>query len=217
MGCRAKLEISLEDIELVFLKTYNGKPPEMRAHFTCPLCGAITDISENNTTPWQFLTGRRPFLKQEKKMNPQSKYPATYPTADLVVTVDRSVVILIRRAKEPFMDKLALPGGHVENEKCVQAAVREAQEEIGLSVGTQEVELLMLLDGPSRDPRPGHTLSLVYHIDLPSSDPRLARMRADSDAKQLVRRRLNTLTQNDMAFDHYRVIDYVRSLPGFSG
>jgi|GEM_PF-929764 len=217
MGCKAKLEISLEDIELVFLMTYNGKPPQMRAHFTCPLCGAITDISENNATPWQFLTGRRPFCQKETSMNQQSNYPATYPTADLVVTIDQKEVVLICRAKEPFLNKLALPGGHVENEKCVQAAVREAREEINLSVDVRDVELLMLLDGPGRDPRPGHTLSLVYHVDLTSSDARIRHLRAASDAKQVVRKSLREICESDMAFDHWRVIQYVRSLPGFPG
>lgn len=51
-------------------------------------------------------------------------------------------VLLLRRAGTGFFDGLySLPGGHVEaGESVRQAAVREAQEEVGIEVGVEELE-----------------------------------------------------------------------------
>ena len=51
-------------------------------------------------------------------------------------------VLVLRRAGTGFFDGLySLPGGHVEaGESVRQAAVREAQEEVGIEVGVEELE-----------------------------------------------------------------------------
>ena len=58
----------------------------------------------------------------------------------------------------------ALPGGFVDQgEEPIHAAVRELQEETGLT-GTNP-RLLMVMGDPERDPRK-HIVSIVYEIDV---------------------------------------------------
>lgn len=67
-------------------------------------------------------------------------------------------IVLIERRNPPH--GWALPGGFVDvGEKVEHAAIREAQEETGLSV--RLVALLGCYSDPSRDVR-GHTASIVY-------------------------------------------------------
>ena len=137
-------------------------------------------------------------------------YHTVYPTADIAVLIDWVEILLIRRAKEPFMEGLALPGGHVdEGERPVDAASREGDEETGLLIRADELDLLMILDEPGRDPRPGHDFSIVFLANLSNTDPRLANLRAASDAKQVLRRRLSELCPADMAFDHWKAIEHL--------
>jgi 8-oxo-dGTP diphosphatase len=81
-------------------------------------------------------------------------------TADAVIVDPERGVVLVRRGREPFAGRWALPGGFVEvGETCESACAREAREETGLEV--EPVELLGVYSAPGRDPR-GHTVSTVY-------------------------------------------------------
>lgn len=128
-------------------------------------------------------------------------------TADIVVTSgDR--VLLIRRAKPPFEDKLVLLGGHVEsNETMFEAAVRELREETCLIADPSELKFLTYLDDPARDPRPGRRVSFVFQIDLTVDDPRLDSLKASDDARELVWRDLNSLSEKEIGFDHFKAIN----------
>jgi len=69
-------------------------------------------------------------------------------------------VLLIQRKDQPFKGQWALPGGFVnENESLERAAVRELQEETGMS--GLRLEQLGAFGDPGRDPR-GHTISVVF-------------------------------------------------------
>lgn len=82
-------------------------------------------------------------------------------TVDIIIELESrpdNSVVLIERRHEPF--GWALPGGFVDiGETVEQAAVREAQEETGLSVRLKH--LLGVYSDPTRDPR-GHTASVVF-------------------------------------------------------
>jgi 8-oxo-dGTP diphosphatase len=83
------------------------------------------------------------------------------PTVDIIIElIDRPhrPIILIERLNPPH--GWALPGGFVDyGESLETAAVREAQEEIGLDV--ELIEQFHCYSAPDRDPRQ-HTISLVF-------------------------------------------------------
>src|SRR5688500_16009399 len=86
-------------------------------------------------------------------------HPPCYLTADSILIVGIEV-LLVKRKHEPFQGKWGLPGGFVDqDEKVLDAAKRELQEETGV----ENVSLTQFgaYGDPGRDPR-GRTVSLVY-------------------------------------------------------
>ncbi|MFZ2189405.1 MAG: NUDIX hydrolase [Candidatus Magasanikiibacteriota bacterium] len=133
-------------------------------------------------------------------------------TVDSVVIINNEKILLIKRAKEPFMEKYAFPGGHVDLDDIdtKSACARELQEETGLKVNPEDLEFLIILDELNRDPRPGRRISIVYKINLPSEDL-LKDCKADSDAKELIIKNIDELKPDDMAFDHWKVIEILKN------
>ncbi len=91
------------------------------------------------------------------------EYPRPAVTVDTVLFAMRAddlAVLLVQRRSPPFEGAWALPGGFVdENEPLARAALRELEEETGVT-GVL-VEQLGAFGDPGRDPR-GHTVSVVY-------------------------------------------------------
>ena len=114
---------------------------------------------------------------------------------DVVIPSEKGVV-LVRRGSEPFEGQWALPGGFVEvGETVTQAAVREAEEETGLTVEVSR--LVGVYSEPDRDPR-GHNVSVAFLASVLSG-----RMRAASDAAEV---EVLDPSSVDLAFDHARII-----------
>jgi 8-oxo-dGTP diphosphatase len=123
------------------------------------------------------------------------------PTVDIIIELsDRPSrpIVLIERLNPPH--GWAIPGGFVDYGESVEAAaVREAQEEVGLAV--QLIEQLCLYSDPARDPRQ-HTISLVF-IATATGEPT-----AQDDAKSLQVFAPWEIPTN-LCFDHDRVLrDY---------
>src|ERR671936_2153760 len=88
-----------------------------------------------------------------------TNYSNPTPTVDVILQRD-SKVLMIRRKKEPFKDRLALPGGFVNEGETVEDAVkREAMEETSLEV--EPIEILGVYSQPKRDPRK-HIMTVVF-------------------------------------------------------
>jgi len=134
-------------------------------------------------------------------------------TVDLIAIAEGHI-LLIKRRKAPFMDKLVLPGGHVEEDdlNLVSAVMREAEEEIGLIINPSELKLLTVLDAPDRDPRPGKRISIVYLIKL-SELSLLQKCKPESDALEIVIIPLEEIKEEDIGFDHYEAIKKIASSP----
>ncbi|HVR44015.1 MAG TPA: NUDIX hydrolase [Thermoanaerobaculia bacterium] len=107
-------------------------------------------------------------------------------------------VLLIRRAREPFAGRWALPGGFVdENEPLDRAAARELKEEC--DVDGVELEQLRAFGDPGRDPR-GHTVSIAWIGFAPDA----VRPRAGDDASGLAWFSIDRLPE--LAFDHDEIL-----------
>lgn len=115
----------------------------------------MENVDANGLTEAQFLAEYK-----------QKDYPKPSLTADMAVF--RPVggpegeweVLLIRRGGHPFLGCWAFPGGFVEpGEDADQAAVRELQEETGLT--DVSLEQFGLYSAPGRDPR-AWTVSEAY-------------------------------------------------------
>ena len=107
-------------------------------------------------------------------------------------------IVLIERANPPY--GWAIPGGFVDVGEIVElAAIREAQEEVGLNI--QLIALLGIYSDPVRDSR-GHTVTAVYVAEA-SGTPVAA-----DDAKNCRLFSLDELPES-LAFDHAQVLaDY---------
>lgn len=123
------------------------------------------------------------------------------PTVDIIIElIDRPhrPIILIERHNEPL--GWALPGGFVDYGETVEkAAIREAEEEIGLKV--ELIQQLLVYSDPRRDSRQ-HTISIVF-LATATGQPL-----AGDDAKG-VGIFEPWCVPSDLCFDHDRILrDY---------
>ncbi|MFB6088238.1 MAG: NUDIX domain-containing protein [Candidatus Aenigmatarchaeota archaeon] len=131
-------------------------------------------------------------------------YKNPKPTVDVLVE-SNGKIILVKRGNGPFKGKLALPGGFVEFGETVEnAAKREMKEETNLQVRLKD--LLGVYSDPDRDPR-GHTISTVFVAEIESGE-----IKGGSDAEEAMWLDLDVIEEEDMAFDHFKIIqEYINS------
>lgn len=120
-------------------------------------------------------------------------------TADVVLFADRHV-LLIERGWDPHAGCWALPGGHVDvGETSLQAAVRELEEEAGITVPAADLLQVGAFDAVGRDAR-GRYVSVAYTATLPA----LTEPAAGDDATAARWWPLAALP--DLAFDHVEIV-----------
>lgn len=134
-------------------------------------------------------------------------------TTDAAITINNEKIVLIKRAKEPFMDKYVMPGGHVdfEDQSVVHACVRELEEEIGLVLDVEDLKFLTILDSPDRDPRPCKRISVVHYVNLDSEDD-LRDCKAATDAASIHVLDLKSIMSEQVGFDHWLVVEMLLGL-----
>lgn len=143
-------------------------------------------------------------------MTRKGKYIYDWPRP--MVTVDAAVfaiikgrakLLLIKRGREPFKGKWALPGGFVGiDEELKDAVVRELAEETGL-VDVQ-LEQMHTFGKCGRDPR-GRQITIV-HMGV-VTEQKKTRIKAGDDAAQARWFEIEKLP-TDMAFDHDEVAKF---------
>jgi len=135
--------------------------------------------------------------------------PFCYDHPRPAVTVDLAVfslqgeelrVLLIRRDKDPFAGRWALPGGFLDiDERIEVAALRELREETGLDLDGP-LYPIGVYGEPGRDPR-GRTISLAYATAVRRPAPRVV---GGDDAAEAAWHELDGL--RDLAFDHDEIL-----------
>ncbi|MBZ0272340.1 NUDIX hydrolase [bacterium] len=117
-------------------------------------------------------------------------------TVDIIIRLPDDGIVLIERLNPP--KGYALPGGFVDiGETVEQAAVREAKEEVGLSVTL--VRQFHVYSDPARDTRM-HTASVVF-LATATGTPVAA-----SDAKSALVAYRDRLPA-PLCFDHAQILD----------
>jgi 8-oxo-dGTP diphosphatase len=111
----------------------------------------------------------------------------------------RFSLLLVERGHEPFAGQWALPGGFVDYDEDLEAAVhREIQEETGLA--GLPLRQFRTFGDPGRDPR-GHTVSVVYVAELVGEPPQVT---GGDDAARAAWFDVDELPP--LAFDHDHIV-----------
>lgn len=135
------------------------------------------------------------------------RYPRPMVTVDLVVFgFDGRDIrsLFVRRKKDPFAGKWAIPGGYLEMDEPIEAAARrELKEETGLD-SLEVVCQFGVFGRPGRDPR-GRTIS-VAHVGIVRGLPDVA---GGDDAAEAAW--LDAAEVIDLAFDHNIILLQARA------
>ncbi len=112
-------------------------------------------------------------------------------------------ILLIKRANEPFKNKLALPGGFIhEDETAHDTALRVLADKAG--VAGVYIEQLYTFDAPNRDPR-GQIMSVTYFALVPREKINIEEGRQTEQPKFIDVEKIAALS-----FDHSEILAYAR-------
>ena len=126
-------------------------------------------------------------------------YPRALVTVDIIISDNNNRILLIKRGNDPFKSMWALPGGFIEmNEKLVDSAKRELQEETGLT--SINLTQFKAYGDPGRDPR-GRNVAIVFYGRCSSPNDAIA----GDDATEANWFDINDLPE--MAFDHKQILN----------
>lgn len=130
-------------------------------------------------------------IQSYKETWKDTPFPVTFVTVDAVV-YSKGHVLLVKRKFHPGKGLYALPGGFVkQDERLVDAAVRELREETGIRIAADALKMRVdeskVFDYPGRSLR-GRTITHAFSIRIdkvPDGDTGLPEIRAGSDADQV--------------------------------
>lgn len=181
----------------------------------------LTKVYEfSKTEAYAQLKREYNFIKAYKKSWEAAPYAPTFVTVDAVV-VQSGHILAVKRDAEPGKGLWALPGGFVnQNERLLDAAIRELVEETGirLAEGKKSAQITTeILKGSLRDKEVfdavdrsarGRTITTAYLFKLDDTKP-LPKVRGMDDAADAFWIPINeALEQTSMWFeDHHAIIE----------
>ncbi len=135
---------------------------------------------------YRELSEEQKMIDQYKKSFSQSPYPPIFVTCDALI-VQSGHILLIRRAKSPGKNLLALPGGFLEPDELIETGVlRELREETNFSMSSEELRKKLvsvkIFDHPLRSSR-GRTITHVHYFKLDDQQA-LVGFQASDDAAE---------------------------------
>ena len=128
------------------------------------------------------------------------KYPHPAVTADCIVMTRDNQVLLIQRKNEPCLGQWAFPGGFMNiDEPAEAAAVRELQEETGITLSETDIFQVGAYTAVDRDPRE-RVITIAYLAEIDAPVP----VKGSDDAARAQWFPLDALPP--LAFDHAEIL-----------
>ncbi len=126
--------------------------------------------------------------------------------ADAIIEKGNKIV-LVKRAKGPFIGKWAIPGGHINKDETIEeCAGREAFEETGMKC--KPIAILGVYSDPKRDPR-GQNTGTVFVMR--AIDGKLKGSDDAAEAKCFAISDIGKMKKKQFAFDHWKILrDYLK-------
>ncbi len=154
------------------------------------------------------LIREQAFINKYKEQWSVAPYAPTFVTVDAIV-VQSGHVLLVERAAEPGKGQWAMPGGFInQNEKLIDAVLRELREETKIKVPVPvlrgNITKKDVFDDPNRSMR-GRTITHAYLIQLPD-DVMLPKVKGSDDAAKAKWWPLSEVKCEMMYEDHYHII-----------
>lgn len=152
------------------------------------------DILTGLTDEWHFNTTYDP-----------TKFPVNVVTVDAVV-VQNGHVLVVERGRSPGRGLLALPGGHINQNETLEAAMlRELKEETGLEGTPGAVLQSSVFDHPERSDR-CRVITTAYLIKL-NDEPDLPYVEGGDDAARAFWVPIGEVSPQDFFEDHAFIIN----------
>lgn len=194
-----------EDTSSVALSSIQEMLPDNVVAFFKQFCAS--DVYLNVRDEYDFVT-------QYKQAWNAAPYEPTFITTDAVV-VQSGHVLMVKRKARPGKGLLALPGGFVnQQEKLVDACLRELREETRLKVPAAvlkgSIKSQQVFDDPFRSAR-GRTITHAFYIEL-QPNKELPKVKGGDDAKHALWVPLADLNPNNLFEDHYFIIQEMTGL-----
>jgi len=167
------------------------------------------------TPEFSALVAEKQYIDGYREQWKSAPYPPVFVTVDAVV-VQSGHILLVERGEQPGRGLKALPGGFINQDEPLRAAViRELREETKISDQKGEIPPAMLgsfiedrqtrvFDGPSRSAR-GRTITHAFMFNCPERT-NLFGVSGSDDAKTAAWYELGTLDPRDFFEDHWAII-----------
>lgn len=141
----------------------------------------------------------------------RAPFPPTFNTVDAVV-IRSGHVLVVRRKATPGKGLIALPGGFVnQNEKLLDACLRELKEETAIKMSKEELLAGLrdkeVFDHPGRSLR-GRTITHAFCFNLGNGP--LPKVKGEDDADKAWFMPLRDILANEERFfeDHFHIINF---------